>query len=206
MIPFKCGSCGNLLNAPDSMAGKIIDCPKCSQPLQIPPLKTLTTISPSKAKEDENGCLCFGLGFCFSLIGVLIAAVIGKTKGVKSALFGLALGTIGGVILALCFFFVFPLSTENFGAEARASATRSSINAIEQAARTYEIRVEKFPDSLDQLTQPMGGRPPLLDKKTLYDSWGVPFAYKKTNTFIEIRSAGPDCAMNTEDDLVNRAE
>lgn len=95
------------------------------------------------------------------------------------------------------------MNTQGMGNEARISATRSSISAIEQAARTYEIRTGKFPDSLDQLLQPMGDRPPLLDKKASSDSWGVPFAYKKTNTFIEIRSAGKDGAMNTEDDLVN---
>lgn len=95
------------------------------------------------------------------------------------------------------------MNTQGMSNDARISATRSSISAIEQAARTYEIRAGKFPDSLEQLTQPMGDRPPLLDKKSSADSWGTPFSYKKTSSFIEIRSAGQDSAMNTEDDLVN---
>ncbi len=98
------------------------------------------------------------------------------------------------------------MNTQGLGNEARTSATRSSISAIEQAARTYEIRTGRFPDSLDQLMKPMGERPALLDKKAQTDAWGTPFSYKKTSSFIEVRSAGIDAAMNTADDLVNTDE
>jgi len=98
------------------------------------------------------------------------------------------------------------MNTQGMSKEARISATRASISAIEQAARTYEIRTGRFPDSLDQLLQPMGDRPALLDRKAGSDSWGTPFSYKKTSNFIEIRSAGPDASMNTADDLVNTDE
>ncbi|MGI5869812.1 MAG: type II secretion system protein [Kiritimatiellia bacterium] len=87
--------------------------------------------------------------------------------------------------------------------DARVSATRSSISAIEQAARMYEVRTGRFPDSIDQLLQPMGDRPPLLDAKSKNDAWGNPFSFKKTTHFIEIRSAGKDGAMNTADDILN---
>ena len=90
--------------------------------------------------------------------------------------------------------------------EARVSATRTSIAAIEQAARMFEIRTGKYPDSIDQLLQPMGDRQPLLDAKSKNDQWGNPFAFKKTSNFIEIRSAGSDGAMNTQDDILNTAE
>ena len=90
--------------------------------------------------------------------------------------------------------------------EARVSATRTSIAAIEQAARMFEIRTGKYPDSIDQLLQPMGDRQPLLDAKSKNDQWGNPFAFKKTSNFIEIRSAGSDGAMNTQDDSLNTAE
>ncbi len=98
------------------------------------------------------------------------------------------------------------INTQGMSNEARVSATRSTISAIEQAARTYEIRTGRFPDSLAQLLQPMGDRPPLLDRKASTDAWGVPFTYRRTSSFIEIRSAGPDGAMNTSDDLVNTDE
>ena len=90
--------------------------------------------------------------------------------------------------------------------EAREKATRASIGAIEQAARMFEIRTGKYPDSIDQLTQPLGDRPALLDKKAMNDSWGNAFSYKKTSNFVEIRSAGKDGAMNTQDDLLNVEE
>ena len=90
--------------------------------------------------------------------------------------------------------------------EAREKATRTSIAAIEQAARMFEIRTGKYPDSIDQLTQPLGDRPALLDKKAMNDQWGNAFSYKKTSNFIEIRSAGKDGAMNTQDDILNVEE
>ena len=90
--------------------------------------------------------------------------------------------------------------------EAREKATRTSIGAIEQAARMFEIRTGKYPDSIDQLTQPLGDRPALLDKKAMNDQWGNPFTFKKTSNFIEIRSAGKDGAMNTQDDILNIEE
>ena len=90
--------------------------------------------------------------------------------------------------------------------EAREKATRTSIGAIEQAARMFEIRTGKYPDSIDQLTQPLGDRPALLDKKAMNDQWGNPFTFKKTSNFIEIRSAGKDGAMNTQDDILNVEE
>jgi general secretion pathway protein G len=92
------------------------------------------------------------------------------------------------------------------GDDAREKATRTSIAAIEQAARVYEIRTGKYPDSLDQLMQPIGNNQPLLDKKAKNDQWGTPFSFKKTSNFIEIRSAGKDGAMNTEDDILNVEE
>ena len=92
------------------------------------------------------------------------------------------------------------------GGEAKVSATRSSIGAIEQAIRMYEVRTGKFPDSLDQLTQPIGDRPALLEKKNLNDAFGIAFAYRKTGSSFEIRSAGEDMQMNTDDDLLNNED
>lgn len=98
------------------------------------------------------------------------------------------------------------MNVGGMGEEARVSATRTSIAAIEQAARMFEIRTGKYPDSIDQLLQPMGDRQPLLDAKSKNDQWGNPFAFKKTSNFIEIRSAGKDGAMNTQDDILNVEE
>ena len=104
------------------------------------------------------------------------------------------LGVLAGVAV---------VNVQGFGTESRIKSTRMSINAIETAARTYEIRHGKYPDSIDQLMQPDGAYPALLDAKAKNDSFGNAFAYKKTTSFIEIRSSGPDGQMNNEDDIIN---
>ena len=109
-------------------------------------------------------------------------------------------------ILVVLFYFPFSMSTTSVVCEIHVSPTRSAISAIEQAARVYEIRTGRFPDSLDQLIQPMGDRPALLDKKAITDAWGTRVSYKRTTDFFEIRSAGPDRVMNTEDDILQTVE
>jgi len=86
--------------------------------------------------------------------------------------------------------------------KASINATRASIAAIETAAKIFEIRNGKFPDSIDQMI-----KEGLLDNKAINDQFGTPFAYKKITLngrdFIEIRSAGPDGQMGTTDDITN---
>ena len=92
-------------------------------------------------------------------------------------------------------------NTAGMGENARIQATRSSISAIRTAVNVYEITTTAFPDSLDQLTV---GDPPPLRKDQLNDAWGTPFQYKKlTRTTFEIRSAGPDRQMGTDDDITD---
>lgn len=104
------------------------------------------------------------------------------------------LGILAGVAI---------MNTVGMSDEARVSATRTSISAIETSLKTYEIRTGRFPDSLEVLTQEMGDKGRLLKKKDLNDAWGVPFAYKKEKNSFEIRSAGSDGQMNTSDDILN---
>ena len=90
------------------------------------------------------------------------------------------------------------------GEETRRNTTRSSIAAIGTAIQAYEVRVGRYPESLDDLTVATESMAALLDKTRLVDSWGKPFQYKKTGKFeYEIRSAGPDEQMGSEDDITN---
>jgi len=81
---------------------------------------------------------------------------------------------------------------------------RNSIAAIQTAVQMYEVVHSEFPDSLEQLTASDGEIPAFLKTENLIDSWGTPFRYTKIDRFTyEIRSAGLDKIMNTEDDLTN---
>ena len=87
---------------------------------------------------------------------------------------------------------------------ARIEATRTSITAIGTAVDTFDATKSRLPESLDELTVESADAAALLEKQTLNDAWGTPFQYKKVSKFkYEIRSAGPDAQMGTEDDLTN---
>ena len=72
------------------------------------------------------------------------------------------------------------------------------------------------PQSVEELTQPIGDREALLKPSDLLDAWGVPFqitlAFGAEVTGIrqdhgekyqwDIRSSGPDKKMDTKDDIV----
>ena len=89
-----------------------------------------------------------------------------------------------------------------FGTDARITATRSSIKTIENAAKIWEIRNGQFPESIDQMI-----KEGLLDSTAVNDQFGTPFSYKKITLngkpAVEIRSAGPDGQMGTQDDITN---
>jgi general secretion pathway protein G len=96
------------------------------------------------------------------------------------------------------------MNTVGIGTETRITTTRASIGTICQTAATYEIQVGRFPESLDDLCTPINERKPLLKKGQLNDSWGTPFSYKMIGKDdYEVRSAGPDAKMGTEDDITN---
>lgn len=87
--------------------------------------------------------------------------------------------------------------------ESQIAAARASIATIKTACDAYEIKTGKYPDSIDVLLQPVGGGAPLLDSNAKADPWGNPFQIRKSGYSVEIRSAGPDGAMNTEDDITS---
>ena len=89
---------------------------------------------------------------------------------------------------------------------ARIEATRASIKAICTAVDTFDATKSRLPESLDEMTVETADTAALLNKSSLNDSWGNPFVYKKISKFkYEVRSAGPDGQMGTDDDLTNAA-
>lgn len=129
------------------------------------------------------------------------AWIVVKTVAV---VWGVALGAtlivaVGGAVVA-----------RNSPAEraiACANSTRTQICVLETAALAYEIRHGRLPDSLEELmAQRESSSKNITDcfsSKTLADSYGNPFAYKKNENSFEIRSAGLDGIMHNEDDIIN---
>ena len=87
--------------------------------------------------------------------------------------------------------------------ESQVAACRASIATIKTACDAYEIKTGQYPDSIDTLLQPVGGGAPLLDSNAKADPWGNSFQIRKNGYSVEIRSSGPDGAMNTDDDITN---
>ena len=67
--------------------------------------RTMATSYSSTAgtENGDNGTFCFWLGFLFWLVGLIIAAIIGKGSGVKKALWGMIVSTIIWVLLMFFF-------------------------------------------------------------------------------------------------------
>jgi len=106
--------------------------------------------------------------------------------------------TILGILATVAF-----VNFAGAGEETRRTATRMSIKAVCDAVRVHEVQVGRFPESLETLTESINDRAPLLKKDSLNDSWGTPLTYKRSGQNFEVRSAGPDLQMGTEDDLTN---
>ena len=91
----------------------------------------------------------------------------------------------------------------NIGRDARITATRASIQAITTAAKTFELKAGYYPKSMEEMQTPIGSDDEALLPKNLADQWGTPFQYKLNGNSFEIRSAGPDRQMGSQDDLTN---
>lgn len=63
---------------------------------------TVSVRGPKMSEDQNNRTLCFWLGFFLSLFGVLIAAIIGKGKGVIRAFQGMLLSLVIVLLLFIC--------------------------------------------------------------------------------------------------------
>ncbi|MFO0923928.1 MAG: type II secretion system protein GspG [Pirellulales bacterium] len=85
--------------------------------------------------------------------------------------------------------------------------TKQQISQAGTALKTYRLNSGSYPNTLNALWENPGDLPAgqtwtqSLDKPMAADPWGSPFEYKLNGNSYEIRSAGPDKQMNTEDDI-----
>jgi thiol:disulfide interchange protein len=98
------------------------------------------------SEKQENGALCFWLGFFLSLFGLLIAAIIGKGKGVIRAFQGMLLGALIVVMLLinLSIFGWYTIEVQETKQKNEAQATEQSrAEDIAQQKRTSELILQK---------------------------------------------------------------
>ena len=96
--------------------------------------------------KEENGALCFWLGFFLSLFGLLIAVIIGKGKGAMRALQGLLFSLFIGalILIGLSIFGWNTIKAQETEQRKQAQETEEARAAdIEQQQRTSEIRLQK---------------------------------------------------------------
>ena len=60
--------------------------PKAQAPLN--PQFAARRLADATEEDENHGCLCFALGVLFGPLGLLLAAIIAKAKGLVSALWG----------------------------------------------------------------------------------------------------------------------
>jgi general secretion pathway protein G len=85
---------------------------------------------------------------------------------------------------------------------AQVTATEATISSIRMAVGTYEMEKGKHPESLADLVS--GEKHYLDQEKVPTDAWGHEFKYYMKGDLVKIRSAGPDGAFDTEDDIENK--
>lgn len=86
--------------------------------------------------------------------------------------------------------------------EARRVATCCSIATLGTAIERFNKHLNRLPNTLEELTTRISDHPALLKHGSLFDAWGRAFQYRKiSDSEFEVRSAGPDVHIGTEDDI-----
>lgn len=98
--------------------------------------------------------------------------------------------------------------------KANIDAAKTQVSLVDNAARLYQVHMNRYPESLDDLLQrpadaanatEWGG--PYLQKRVPPDPWGNPYRYlapgKRSPDAFDVWSLGPDGVDGTEDDIGN---
>ncbi|WP_436717934.1 type II secretion system protein GspG [Roseiconus lacunae] len=91
---------------------------------------------------------------------------------------------------------------------ANVDATTTQMKMLKSNIDMYQIRIGGMPSSLEELKDGPSDSAkkakwvaPIIDEIPT-DAWGNPFEYKASGNTFEIRSAGIDGQMNSDDDIV----
>ena len=111
-------------------------------------------------------------------------------------------------VLAGCLLIVYSIIAETRRhariEESRFQFTRHAIQFTCQQIQKYKAIHSKLPDTLTQLMFNDGATDTLSTTGQLGDGWGTLLQYTKIGEdSFEVRSAGPDKIMGTEDDITN---
>ncbi len=97
--------------------------------------------------------------------------------------------------------------------QARIQATEAQISSLENSLKLYEMDNGGYPEKLDALIDApseveKSWNGPYIESDTVpRDSWNLEFEYNTPGEHhkkkFDLRSAGPDKEMDTEDDIVN---
>lgn len=92
--------------------------------------------------------------------------------------------------------------------DANARLTKTQLEGLKDNVTYYKLQVGSLPDSLDALVN--GPSDP--SKKAMFsgsiidevpaDGWGNEIVYKQSGNTFELRSAGKDGQMNSDDDII----
>jgi hypothetical protein len=99
---------------------------------------------------------------------------------------GTVLGIVGAVLFFVC---ALPVVGMGIGSwaymrqleTAREKTAQVTIKHLTQLVDTYKTDTGDYPDSLQVLTLPEGGKPPYCETKDLIDPWGQPYVYEPQN-------------------------
>ena len=92
--------------------------------------------------------------------------------------------------------------------EANINATRTQLNSLKNNIQMYQIRMNSLPETLEALRDGPSDSAkqtkwvaPIINEIPV-DAWGNAFVYSLNGNQFEIRSAGRDGQVNTDDDIV----
>ena len=166
------------------------------------------------SEEDRTNKLCFWLGAILLVLGVLIAAIIGKAEGARRAIKGCVLAVVVVVILNVI---VVMMRADTI----KIDAERLRLKIMGTSIQSWSMDKERLPTTLRQIAadtyshmDPVTEKRKIthyIDEKHLLDSWGTQVEMKvsdlrrignEKSCEITLRSAGPDKQFRTEDDLI----